>query len=139
MGGYTYGIGKNGRICVCVRIYIWYMVSTHYTCVCIYLRVCVFFKNNSSPLALEAQTYKNTMLFAEGLAVLVCTISICKLETILLGGHLCVLHIRWNHNHEKPAYERPSMLGQSTIRGFKIFLLIYISSFLLCYLNTREK
>lgn len=72
------------------------MVSTCYTCVCIYLRVCVFFKNNSSPLALEAQTYKNknTVLFAEGLAIFVCIISICKLETILLGGHLCVLHIR---------------------------------------------
>ena len=58
--------------------------------------MCGFFKNNSSPLALEAQTSKNknTMLFAEGLAVLVCTISICKLETVLLGGHLCVLNVR---------------------------------------------
>ena len=37
---------------------------------------------------------KYTMFFAEVLDILIYKISICKLETILLGGHLCVLNVK---------------------------------------------
>lgn len=53
-------------------------------CVYMCMHIMGFFLNNGSPLVQEAETSenKNPMLFAEGLEILICTISIHKLETV---------------------------------------------------------